>query len=43
MPLKFRRSKTSWQLGTTIEHTLITLLTASAAFQFWIVVGAKVV
>ena len=43
MLLMFRRSKTSWQRGTTIEHTLIALLTVSAAVQFLIVVGAKVV
>ena len=43
MQLMFRRSKASWQRGTTIEYTLIALLTASAAVQFWIVVGAKVV
>ena len=43
MLLMFRRSKARLQRGTTIEHTLIALLTVSAAFQFLMVVGTKVV
>jgi hypothetical protein len=43
MLLMFRRSKKSWQRGMTIEHTLIAVLTASAAFQFLIIVGVKIV
>jgi hypothetical protein len=43
MQLMFRRSKANWQRGMTIEYTLVALLTASAAVQFWIVAGVKVV
>ena len=42
MLLIFLHSKTSWQRGTMVEHTLIALLTVSAAFQF-LIISTKVV